>query len=334
MADFGAIFRATDGTLLVSADTPTYELVQQLNPSSRSGNVSIYVSSSVGYPLVFVRCGAGYSASVLAIEGGPSSWVITVLCNVSCPAYIFAKLSSVSTSGVGLVVFDADGNPVFDTSKLILNARVVSLLDENVTFQSVSGTNMVAYTGGPVKPSRSVSESWVLVDYYAFTTTEYVCQQELQYVCNTTYQYQCSPDGFGGQSCSYVPVQSCSYQYVTVCRWVTINNTASIYAKVRRTDWSIERATARINANDVISFQWLLHRSGFYNEVIEYMTYSYSYALNALNLPPNYFPPPAFFANTETYSGILTKNNRYPYTTDRANTGSLTCITGVSSDYD
>lgn len=330
MADFGAIFRATDGTLLVSADTPTYELVQQLNPSSRSGNVSIYVSSSVGYPLVFVRCGAGYSASVLAIEGGPSSWVITVLCNVSCPAYIFAKLSSVSTSGVGLVVFDADGNPVFDTSKLILNARTVSLLTENVTFQSVSGTNMVAYTGGPVKPSRSVSESWVLVDGYVYTTQEYVC--ELQYVCTTNYEWQCTTDYLGFTSCQYNPVQSCSYQQV--CRWVTIQNTASIYAKVRKTDWTIERATAKINTNNVISFQWLLHRSGFYNEVIEYATYSYSYALNAQNLPPGYFPPPAFFQNTETYSGILTKNNRYPYTTDRANTGSLTCITGVSSDYD
>ena len=335
MADFGAIFRATDGTLLVSADTPTYELVEQLNPYSRSGNVSTYVSSSDGYPLVFVKCGAGYSSSVLAVEGGPSSWVITVLCNVSCPAYIFAKLSSVSTSGVGLVVFDADGNPVFDTSKLILNARTVSLLTENVTFQSVSGTNMVAYTGGPVKPSKSESESWVLVDYYAYTTTEYVCQQELQYVCTTNYDYQCTYDYVtGSYNCQYVPVQSCSYQYVQVCRWVTVNNTASIYAKVRRTDWSIDRATAKINTNNVISFQWLLHKSGYYNEVIEYMTYSYAYSLTGQNLPPGYFPPPAFFANTETYDGILTKNNRYPYTTTRANTGSLTCITGVSSDYD
>ncbi len=148
MADFGAIFRATDGTLLVSADTPTYELVQQLNPSSRSGNVSIYVSSSVGYPLVFVRCGAGYSASVLAIEGGPSSWVITVLCNVSCPAYIFAKLSSVSTSGVGLVVFDfhLPSRTLMRCSSLATKASKTLMRSKSISWKVKSGLRYGALT--------------------------------------------------------------------------------------------------------------------------------------------------------------------------------------------
>jgi hypothetical protein len=290
----------------------------------------VYVIPTVGYPLVFVRCGSGKSAGVLAIEGVATNWVVSVLTDVSCPIEAFTTITSAPMSGVGLAVFDANGQPVFDTSKVVLNAKKIDLLSEGLTVQSVSGTDMVSYTAGPVWPSQSTSSSWVTVDYYPFTYFEYVCRQVLEYVCTTQYQYVCNSSGF----CSYEPYQSCSYQYVTRCANEAQYGTAIIQALVVRTDWTIRRGTAFIGTNAVISFAWLVHKTGYYNEITQFRTLNFNpFNPGSNNLPPGYQVPASAFPNNETYSGELTKNNKYPYTTSRANTGSLTCITGVSSDY-
>lgn len=330
MPDFGAMFIADDGSLLVTSDSPVYEYRVTINPTSRSGNVSVYGVTTTGYPLIFVQCGTGKSAGVLSIEGSPGAWTVTVLTDISCPILAFTTLTSVSTSGVGLAVYGATGEPVFDTTKKVLNARKIGVLAENTSFQSVGGTNMVAYTAGPVWPSQSTSSSWVTVDYYPFTYFEYVCRQVLEYVCTTEYQYVCGPDGF----CSYQPYQSCSYQYVTRCAYETQYGTAIIQALVVRTDWTIRRGTAFIGTNAVISFAWLVHKTGYYNEITQFRTINFNpFNPGSNGLPPGYQVPASVFPNSETYVGELTKNNKYPYTTSRANTGSLTCITGVSSDY-
>jgi len=359
MADFGAMFRADDGSLLVTSDTPTYEFVAEVNPSSRSGNVNTYSVSTSNFPLVFVKCGSGNSGSVLAIEGQSGSWTVTVLASVSCPIEVFVPLSGASTTGVGMVVYDANGGPVFDTNKKILNARNIGTLSEGGALASSVGTDMVAYTGGPVRPEKSESLAWVDVDTIVDITQQYICTSSLQYVCEIqpvygcTTQYVCTPvfscsfDPFSGafscgfvDSCSYVTVcgftdqQVCSFKNVEVCGFQNVTTLVFISAQVRTTAWAIYRATARINADSSASFNWLLHQSGFYKEVIQYQTVGYSQTLTGAFLPPGYTPPALFFLSAEAYDGLLTKDNRYPYTTDRANTGALTCITGVRSDYD
>lgn len=359
MADFGALFRADDGSLLVTSDTPTYEFVQELDPASRSGNVSVYNVTTTAYPLVFVNCGRENSGSVLAIEGFAGAWTVTVLSNVSCKIEVFVPLTSASESGVGMVIYDANGKPVFDTNKKILNARAIGTLYESgAALASPVGTNMVAYTGGPVRPAKTESSEWVLMESWAYADTQYLCSYENQYVCTTsdvcnivwqqvcTPQFTCGLDYMGNFSCYYVdscslqpvtvcsPQQSCSYQLVQVCGFQTIMNYADIYAQVKTTSWTIDRAVAKISSDSSVSFDWLLHQSGYYKEITNYATYGYSFSLNGSSLPPSYIPSPVFITNTETYNGILTKDNKYPYTSDRANTGALTCITGVRSDYD
>jgi hypothetical protein len=120
---------------------------------------------------------------------------------------------------------------------------------------------------------------------------------------------------------------------VQTCGFQTIFNYAQIDALVRTTTWSVDRGAARI-ASTTISFDWIRHQSGFYKEVVQYQTFGFSQNLTGAFLPPGYIPPFLFIQANSGYEGALTKDNRYPYTTDRANTGALACITAIRSDYD
>lgn len=359
MAIFGGYFRANDGSLAVTSDTPCYELHGEHAVSSRTGNVNTYAVNTPVFPLVFVVCGVGNKAGVLAIGGSAGNWTISVLANVACNILSFKPITGNTSSGYGIATYDSLGNLVFDSDRKILNSKHVNVLSEETSFQSTSGVNSVAYTSGPVKPTKSQSESWVLVEAYGYTDTQYVCNTEIQYncyqeqvfVCNQVYVctpvFSCNFDPFsGGFSCGFV--DSCSYQVicgfetqtncrtevVQVCSFVSIASFASIEALVRTTDWTIERGVASISSAGSIAFEWLLHKSGYYKEVVQYRTLSYSFNLTGAGLPIGYVTPIAFLQVNESFEGELTKNNSFPYTTDRANTGALTCITAIRSDYD
>jgi hypothetical protein len=357
MADYGAFFIADDGTLLVTSDSPCYEFVAEVTPSSRTGNVNTYSVNTTVVPLIFVKCGSGYAGGVLAITGSSGSWTVSVLSDVSCNIEVFVPITGASTTGVGMAIYKSDGTPVFDSSKKILNARVINDLSEGVSFATPSGTDMVAYVSGPVKPASSTSDETVLVDSYGYTDRQYVCRQNFENVCTTNYEYvcrsqyvtsssyQCTTDFSGNTSCGFVTtsgyqnvcgyeyVTSCSYQYVQHCGFEYIQTFADIYASVRTTTWTIERAVAKI-LDTTISFSWLLHQSGYYKEILSYDTQGYTLGLTSFFLPSGYIPPVIFINNNTNYSGALTKDNRYPYTTSRANTGALACITSIRSDYD
>jgi hypothetical protein len=133
--------------------------------------------------------------------------------------------------------------------------------------------------------------------------------------------------------CGFQDVTSCSYQNVQTCGFQQIMNFAEVDALVRTTTWSVSRGVARI-ASTTISFDWLVHQSGYYKEIVQYNTFGFSSSLTGAFLPPGYIPPFLFLTNNTAYEGALTKDNRYPYTTDRANTGALACITAIRSDYD
>lgn len=358
MADFGAFFRADDGSLLVTSDTPCYEMVGQFSPTSRSGNVNTYRVTSQAFPLIVVNCGAGNKAGVLAVEGGAGNWTVSVLSNVVCDILAFVPIAGTATSGYGLAAYDSSGRLVFDSFRKVLNARHVGSLAEGVSFQSTAGVNSVAYTSGPVRPTSSASQQWVNVAFWPYSDTQYVCRFEQQYVCRQEYvfvcnlQYVCTPvftcnydPVTGSSSCGYV--DSCGYQTVcgnelqTVCRFenvevcgfVTVTNLAQIDALVRTTNWSIDRGVATISASGVIGFDWLLHKSGYYKQILEYATFQYSFSTVG-GLPIGYVPRPIFVDQNSVYEGELSKDNTYPYTTNRANTGALACITAVKSDYD
>lgn len=359
MADYGALFRADDGSLLVTSDTPCYELQGSYAPTSRSGNVNTYSVNASVFPLIVVACGPGNSAGVLAVEGGPGAWTVSVLSNVSCDILAFVPISGTSTTGYGLATFSASGQLLFDSNRKILNARQINNLSEGTSFSSTPGVNSVSYTSGPVKPSQSQSGEWVVVQDYVWVDTVYSCSYQQQYQCNyetvttcglqyvCTPQYQCFYDyATGGYQCGFF--DSCGYQYVCtqvpeyVCKYVTVEvcgftnvtNYATIYAYVVTTNWNIERGTASISLDgSSISFNWMLHKSGYYKQITQYTTTGYSGTTSG-GLPAGYIPSPVFIENTEVYEGELNKNSTYPYTSDRANNITLGCITAIRSDYD
>ncbi len=359
MADFGAFFRGDDGSLLVTSDTPCYEMVGQFNPTSRTGNVNTYTVTSQAFPLIVVNCGSSGKAGVLAVEGWAGNWTVSVLSTTSCPILAFVPISGNATAGYGTAAYDASGRLVFDSFRKILNARHISPLAEGVSFQSTAGVNSVAYTSGPVRPAKSASQQWVNVEFWGYADTQYVCRYETQYNCRPetvyacNYVYVCTPSFScsydpvsGGVSCGYV--DSCGYQSVcgnetqTVCRtevvqiceFVTITTIAQIDALVRTTNWTIDRGVATLSTSGAVGFDWLLHKSGYYKEVLEYRTFQYSSTLDGRGLPIGYIPPLAFVQQNTAFEGELSQNNTYPYTSDRANTSAQTCITTTTSDYE
>lgn len=358
MADFGAFFRAEDGSLLTTSDTPCYEFFGDVGPSTRTWNVNEYYVTSGAIPLVFVNCGVGGMAGVLAIEGAPGWWRVTVLCNVSCSISVFTPIAGQTSSGHGIAAYDSGGRLVFDSARKMLNARAVSEIKSGQSFQSPAGVNMVAYVSGPVRPTSSVSYSWELLETYMYPESiyscsygyEYLCRPQTSYRCNFVYvctpSYQCSFDPItGGSSCGFA--DSCSYQ--NVCDWVTENVCGMefvqkcgwtfatiysfIYGNIKTTNWSIDRGTARLSPDGTVTFGWLLHKSGFYRQIVEYRTDGHTQVLSG-GLPLGYIPPYATISSRENYDGELSKTNTFPYADGLANDISLTCITAVRSDYD
>jgi hypothetical protein len=109
---------------------------------------------------------------------------------------------------------------------------------------------------------------------------------------------------------------------------------AWLSALVKTTTWAIERGVARLNSGGTqVSFDWLTHKSGYYKQILQYDSGSFSMATSG-GLPVGYVPLPAFISANEAWAGELTKNNTFPYTTSRANEGALSCITTLRSDYD
>jgi hypothetical protein len=341
MADFGAYFRADDGSLLVTSDTPCYELYGEHAPTSRSGNVNTYSVGCTAFPLIVVNCGAGGKAGVLAIEGSAGNWIVSVLCNLPCNILAFVPISGNVTAGYGLAAYDASGRLVFDSFRKILNVRHINALYEGASFQSTAGVNALSYTSGPVKPAKSATEQWVYVESYTYLVVTYQCTYQFQYICKDVFScwtetvcgfvgadYMCYADS----RCGFIT--QCGYEYVTVCGFTDTHVTELIEAKVRTTNWSIERGVASIAANGVVSFDWLLHKSGYYKEVVQYTFTNIVTNIGQIGLPSGYSPPSGFYTTNEVFEGELTKNNTFPYTSDRANTGALACITTVRSDYD
>ena len=357
MADFGALFRADDGSLLVTSDTPCYELFGTHAPYTRSGNVNMYVVPSNVFPLIVVNCGTSGKAGVLAVQSSAQGWTVSVLADSSCDILSFVPISGNVTTGYGLATYDAQGNLVFDSFRKILNARHINALTEGASFQSTAGVNSVAYTSGTVRPQKSVTTQTVSVASFAYTDVVYQCRYEVQYNCYQEQVYVCNYvavvvpifvcgiDAFGNFSCGFedsiVYQNVCGFETQTVCRtetvqiceFITVLNIAEIYASVRTTSWTIDRSVASLAPTGQVIFEWLLHKSGYYKEVLSYETVGYSQALGGNNLPVGYIPPLSFFTTNEAFEGELSKDDTYPYTTNRVNTLPIECITAVRSDY-
>jgi hypothetical protein len=310
---YGAYFIADDGSLLVSSDQPCYEFVGEYFSSSRTSNVSTFNVPMTDYPLVFVNTGASGKGGLLAIEGNPGAWVVSVLSDGNYSINVFRVIGG-APSGYGLATFSANGSLCFDTSKKILNAKAVTTVGSGITRSTPVGTNSVSYTSGQVQANSSVSEEWVLAEEIISGYLDYVCEPTLV----------CGPDIFGNYWCTYE----------TVCTPVFVTTITVIYGRVRTTNWRIDRGVASMNSGSgQVGFAWLRHKEGFYKQIVGYTADSISVGAGYI-LPGNYVAPPVFFINQETFEGELTKDNTFPYSQTFNNMVVLTCITATRSDYD
>lgn len=326
MAEWGAFIKSTDGSLLVTPDTACYEFSKEYQPTSRVGNVNTYSVSLAETPLVFVNCGVGESAGLLSVEAaGSDRWTVTALTTKSCSILVFRTIQGDAT-GHGIAVYGKTGNLLFDSSRNVLNVRNAGVLSEDFSVAAESAVDCISYTCGPVYPSSTTTGRFQTVDYYAVWGTTTSCNWEnvctYQYLCTTTY------DHFSGaptMSCDNVPY--CSYQQV--CTQTPALTTYEIYAYIERITWIIRRGVAKLSANSGVKFDWLEHKSGYY-DVVKYLSSSNT---NMSVVPNGYQTDPSAFYNIAAVSGELNRNSTYPYTTDRANSVGMVCLTAASNDY-
>lgn len=323
---YGAYFIADDGSLLVSSEQPCYEFVGDYGAYARSGNVNTYSVNTSDFPLVFINVGPGGYGGVLAVEGGPGAWTVSVLATAAYTISVFRVVAG-TPSGYGLATYSSNGSLCFDSTKKILNAKKVTSIGYGLG-DSTPYATMLSYTSGQVRTASSVSDGWVYVNSYVFTQQVYSCTTQFVTSCSTTNT--CSPDGMGGFYC--FPITTCNTFPTTVCGFTPVTTFYDIFARVRTTSWYIDRGVAYLDgAGTGIGFDFLRHKDGFYKQVLYFAANTNS---TGSNTPPGYIPPPAFVPGAESFSGELTKNNTYPYTQTLNNLVNLTCITARRSDYD
>lgn len=338
MADYGAFIRSSDGSLLVTPDTPCYELDQIVGMQSRTGNVNRYVFACSSYPLVFAACGVNESAGVLSVQATGNNYTVEVLSTIGCPIYVF-KIMQGTESGYGMATYASDGSLIFSSNRNVLNVRNAGVISEGGSFASSSGVDMVSYTCGPVRPASSNADRWVFVTTFSELSTDYQCGFETvcrdNFTCGNVrecrvvsffpYVEECT-DNF---RCTTTTV--CGSEWV--CRFVTVSTQYFVSAAIRRTSWHIDRGTARITFGQV-TFDWTRHLTGFYDTVLYYTVDSFSSAPFGGSVRPGYVPPGSWAISNIQYEGQLTQGSTFPYTTSRANEIPLTCLTSVRSNYD
>lgn len=297
MADYGAFFVGDDGSLLVTSDSACYECYQSVGASSRTGNVNVYYSSAPSYPLVFIACGKGYSAGIMAIEGAPGSWTITAISTSNSLAYIFVPMTGNATSGYGTAVYDASGNLTFDSNRNLLNARNVESLASGQVFTASADTNMVSYTAGGIYAPTTVTDRWERWPERDFTLYVY------PYGMPTPYDRH--------------------FFWVRVRRttWSINRGAAKINANSVSHEWVLHQN----GYYDVVIGQGVAVRR---------YTYGYwgeAYMPAVPSGPDNTEPFNGGW--TGTVSGPYGPNNTFPYTNVVNNDLLMTCITGVTTDY-
>lgn len=296
MADYGAFFIGDDGSLLVTSDSACYECYQTVGAASRVGNVNTYYSSAPSYPLVFIACGKGYSAGIMAIEGSPGSWTITAISTSNSLAYIFVPMTGNNTSGYGTAVYDASGNLTFDSNRNLLNARNVEGLASGQVFSCHPDTNMVSYTAGGVYAPKTVTERWERWPERDFTIFSY--------------------------SYGMVVPQDRHFFWVRVRRttWEVRRGAAKINANTINHEWVLHQSGYY---DEAIGQGVAVRRYTYWNG---------SYFMPAVPSGPDNTQP--FNGGwTGTVSGLYGSGNSFPYTNVVNNDLQMTCITAVTSDY-
>jgi hypothetical protein len=345
MSDWGVIVKSTTGDTLISPDARTYEFVGEYTPYSRTGNISLYDIPGAETPIVFLRCGQGNAAGILAVEITATGHRVTALSTSNCSAQVFRVMAD-DASGYGVASYDRSGRLAFSSARNVLNVRGAGVISEGSSFSTPANTDMVSYTCGPVRPASSTTERYELVESGTVSDFVYVCRTAFE--CRTElvcgFVEVCGFEsvfdfGLGTFVNQYVCRSEFRCDNVTTCGTFTTCGFETVFtqyytaALIRRTTWSIDRGAAQINANTV-SFTWLLHVNGYYDTVVGYTTgTSSSFSFNG-PVPIGYSPPPTWFGENVFFEGQLTQNNTFPYTTSRANEIPLTCLASVRSNYD
>jgi hypothetical protein len=336
MSDWGVIVKSTTGDTLISPDSRTYEFVGEYTPYSRTGNISLYDIPGAETPIVFLQCGQGNAAGILAVERTETGHRVTALSTSNCSAQVFRVMAD-DASGYGVASYDRSGRLAFSSARNVLNVRGAGVISEGSSFSAPANTDMVSYTCGPVRPASSTTDRWVFVQTYTEFSTDYQCGFETVCRDQTTCGLvrSCSDSSPGFEIC--IDVFECTTTTVCnlefVCRSVFVSTQYFVYAAVRRTNWHIDRGTARITSTQV-GFDWTRHLTGFYDTVLYYTVDSFSTAPFGGTIRPGYVPPGAWITGNVFFEGQLTQNNTFPYTTSRANEIPLTCLASVRSNYD
>ena len=327
MADWGILFVGSNG-MLVTSDSPCYEFYASYYPESRTQNISVYTVRTPEYPLVFINCGGGNAAGILSITGASGAWSVTVLSNVSCPVDAFIPVAG-TASGFGVATYDANRRLLFASSRRVLNVRGAAGLSEGGGFSPYAVVDSISFVSGAVKPTTTSTARFSEFEHFSHDMV-YGCRDVLSCGMETVNSFTCGADMFGNFSCGFVPTSQFVCGYKSVCGMELV--TSRIYLKQHYTqvDWALERGVARISGGAVY-FDWMLHLYGTY-----YVKgHLEGWPSTSSNAPVGYIPPYSVMSAASVASVVPIPNDSvFPYTSSRANSGPLTCLASLRSDYE
>lgn len=302
---YGFVAFNDNNFIIVSSDVPAYEFVNFFSPYNRTGNINKYTVLAKSVPLIFAIHTTGNSSGILSvIETTPptsttnGTYEVEVLASISCIIAAFTPISSNAVSGTyGLAVYNGAGNLVFSSDRKVLQIVDAATILTNTNRPLSFGIDAASYVAATVRPAITITTRTTVVGAYT--------QPESQYVCNYVY-VQDPPyfDPFFGFFV-YPPPR---YEYVCGFQWVNVLYTVA--ANIQRTAWSIERSTLKLDSK-IASVQFLLHKSGYYDQVLSYTYYGSGGNFNYL--PPGYTVPPSWVSANVTIQGELNTTNTYPY---------------------
>jgi hypothetical protein len=249
-----------------------------------------------------------------------TSTTVRIIADGVYPVNVYKRVSS--ASGFGIAAFDAAGALTFKANASILNVQAAGAMGIGGSF--TGNGSMVSFPALASQTLYSYTDAWVYYDAYFWVTID------PYYSCTTTYGYvdvySCNYDPTLGFVCGYFP----SWQPITTCGFqnITTNHNTFVYAKVRTTNWAVQRSVASRTGMNTYVQDWVTHTSGYYKQVIDWQYGTDSFSPTA---PPGYVSPVIGFASGSPFTGadsVYTKDNTFPYSNGQTKSISATILTG------
>ena len=346
----GAIM--SDSGLIASSDYVGFSFYERVTYFVLAGNVRTFTTSCPTFPAIFIKAGQGVAFGILSVRKNETGYLIDIISDGSCELLIFKQMSDEPLSGYGIAFLNADGKVTYISNKKMLALNSIGVVSSDSQVLSVTG-DCATYSAANLLTESSASDEWVQVSTGVGTeyvkvsnyTCEYVPVQVTKYGFRDTTVFECGYvpgwDGTPSFSCynktvsqftswteTEMQLQCGNKETMQFVTYITYTS-----ALVRTTSWKISRGCVYFNGAS-LTFRWVLHKDGFYKDIINSMTTTTALTGGGAVVSPTLSIAEINAAlGVEAYRGELARGNVFPYSNGAHNTKSVIAGTLLEARY-